>query len=32
VPFSVAEPDLDAPVLRQPLLGDAELRHDLDAQ
>ena len=25
------EPELDAPVLRQPALGDVELRHDLDA-
>ena len=30
--FAVAEADLDAAVLRQPLLGDVELRHDLDAR
>jgi hypothetical protein len=28
----VGEADLDAPVLRQPLLRDVELRHDLDAR
>ena len=28
----VLEADLDAAVLRQPLLGDVELRHDLDAR
>ena len=28
----VREADLDAAVLRQPLLGDVELRHDLDAR
>jgi hypothetical protein len=26
------EADLDAAVLRQPLLGDVQLRHDLDAR
>ena len=29
---ALVEADLDAAVLRQPLLGDVELRHDLDAR
>ena len=29
---SIVEADLDAAVLRQALLGDVELRHDLDAR